>query len=417
MSKHRSTAWRIGILLGASGLVCGCASEQDPDLSSVEPTSPEVTLENGEAESQDSFAKNLSMLEQAINNREDLSVERLDPPLNQTAATMESQPVSVLPDPPQANLPTPVSVETEAELASADDDDATDAQPVGDGLAVGSAQPPSLRDRIEVAAREIGAALDEMGDARASELGSMIRLAMVEAIHPGAFEAVYGPLDEGAGSAGLTTDELALVQTALELSTALHDELEADFVDVDRIGALLDGAVESVRSQRLLEITDARLCLRVDNFGVYREVERHDGRYKFVAGRAHPAIVYCELDQFTRAPANRDGVDGYIVNVRQALEIYRIGTEDARDTESTLVWQLDPQPVVDFSRRQLRDFFVVQVIELPSNLSVGSYRMKIIATDVASGEVVEKATEFDMVASRNAFGKRADRTDVFNPDR
>ncbi|XOV75878.1 MAG: hypothetical protein ACFHWZ_02485 [Phycisphaerales bacterium] len=144
--------------------------------------------------------------------------------------------------------------------------------------------------------------LDEMGDARASELGSMIRLAMVEAIHPGAFEAVYGPLDEGAGSAGLTTDELALVQTALELSTALHDELDADFVDVDRVGALLDGAVESVRSQRLLEITDARLCLRVDNFGVYREVERHDGRYKFVAGRAHPAIVYCELDQFTRAP-------------------------------------------------------------------------------------------------------------------
>ncbi|XHC25797.1 MAG: hypothetical protein ACFHWZ_02480 [Phycisphaerales bacterium] len=43
--------------------------------------------------------------------------------------------------------------------------------------------------------------------------------------------------------------------------------------------------------------------------------------------------------------------------------------------------------------------------------------MKIIATDVASGEVVEKAIEFDMVASRSAFGKRADRTDVFNPDR
>ena len=148
MSKHRSTAWRIGILLGASCLVCGCASEQDPDLSSVEPTSPEVTLENGEAESQDSFAKNLSMLEQAINNREDLSVERLDPPLNQTAATMESQPVSVLPDPPQANLPTPVSVETEAELASAADDDATDAQPVGAGLAVGSAPPPARSTRV-----------------------------------------------------------------------------------------------------------------------------------------------------------------------------------------------------------------------------------------------------------------------------
>ena len=36
---------------------------------------------------------------------------------------------------------------------------------------------------------------------------------------------------------------------------------------------------------------------------------------------------------------------------------------------------------------------------------------------INSGEVVEKAIEFDMVASRNAFGKRADRTDVFNPDR
>lgn len=414
MSKHRSTAWRIGILLGASGLLWGCADEKAPELATGLPSSPEVSIDGLDTGAQDGFDEQFEMFQQAVLAGEPPAGDP-DPPLDQTMATIETQPVAVLPSPPQANLPTPVSVE--GEPADADDRASTEVEALGDGLAVGSAQPPSLRDRIEVAAREIGAALDEMGDARASELGSMIRLAMVEAIHPGAFEAVYGPLDEGAGSAGLTTDELALVQTALELSTALHDELEADFVDVDRVGALLDGAVESVRSQRLLEITDARLCLRVDNFGVYREVERYDGRYKFVAGRAHPAIVYCELDQFTRAPANRDGVDGYIVNVRQALEIYRIGTEDARDTESTLVWQLDPQPVVDFSRRQLRDFFVVQVIELPSNLSVGSYRMKIIATDVASGEVVEKAIEFDMVASRNAFGKRADRTDVFNPDR
>ena len=113
-------------------------------------------------------------------------------------------------------------------------------------------------------------------------------------------------------------------------------------------------------------------------------------------------------------------MDGYIVNVRQALEIYRIGTEDARDTESTLVWRLEPQPVVDFSRRQLRDFFVVQVIELPETLSVGSYRMKIIATDVASGELVERAIEFDIVAHRNAMrGQNFDPNEpgVYNPNR
>jgi hypothetical protein len=419
MNNHRSTSWRIGILLGASGLLWGCADKQDPELSASGEQSPEVTLEDEASDPEDSFTQSLSMLEQAINNRGDLSVEKIDPPVDQTVATMEAQPVSVLPDPPQANVPTPVSVETDAERASADDA-GLGTDPLGDGLATGAPQPPSLTDRIEVAAREIGAALDEMGDARASELGSMIRLALVEAIHPGAFEAVYGPLEEGAGSAGLTTDELALVQTALELSTALHDELDADFIDTDRVGALLEDTLDRIRPQRLLEITDARLCLRVDNFGVYREIERHDDRYKFIAGRAHPAIVYCELDQFTRASTNRDGVDGYIVNVRQALEIYRIGTEDARDTESTLVWRLEPQPVVDFSRRQLRDFFVVQVIELPETLSVGSYRMKIIATDVASGELVERAIEFDIVAHRNAMrGQNFDPNEpgVYNPNR
>ena len=428
MNQHRSTAWRISIILWASGLLWGCSSDGEQAAELAPPQSIDVTLEGD-----DPLDPQMELYAQAMS--QGAVCDLLDGEANAAAEDFQSSEAALdtSADPPQADPITPVAVETvtdsetEVETAAAEtpvevaDAETESVQPLGDGLAIGSPEPPPLTARIETAAREMGAALDEMGQTRMSPLGSMVRLALVDSIHPGAFEAVYGPVEEAAGSAGITADEEELVRATLEIASSLRDELDADFVDTDEVGRMLDAAMIAIRPMRMLEITDAKLCLRVDNFGVYREAERFDGRFKFIPGRPHPVIVYSELDHFTRAPSTRDGVDGYVVNIQQALEIYRIGTPDARDTESTLVWRMDPPPVVDFSRRQLRAFFVVQVIEIPATLSVGSYRMKIVATDIASSEQVERAIDFDMVdgtmlrdrrAGNNGFG-----VGPFNPDR
>lgn len=66
MSKHRSTAWRIGILLGASGLLWGCADEKAPELATGLPSSPEVSIDGLDTGAQDGFDEQFEMFQQAV---------------------------------------------------------------------------------------------------------------------------------------------------------------------------------------------------------------------------------------------------------------------------------------------------------------------------------------------------------------
>lgn len=127
-----------------------------------------------------------------------------------------------------------------------------------------------------------------------------------------------------------------------------------------------------------LSITEARLCSKVDGFGVYHELKKFGGRYKFLAGRPARMIVYIEPVSFTHSRVSRDGVWGHEVALLQDLRLYHA----AQDSD-TLVWRKPDQRITDFSRNRRRDFFVVQVIELPATLSVGAYHLKVILTDDA----------------------------------
>jgi len=369
----------------------------------------------------DTFSRSLSELELAMQSfSPDLSIDGVAQDPRLAFGDDWSEPEYTQPFELPGTRPAPEA--TEMADSTADDEDAG-----GDGLALGIGDSgghieATIDERVAEMIDRLSPLLRDLGADRASPVGAMVMLAMLESLRPSLFEAEYGPIASAAASQRLTDEERKIIEASRRVALNLRDELTADFVDPERFAAAIDSLSAELRSVRSLSFNEVKLCLRVENYGVYRDVQQYDGRYKFLAGRAHPVIVYSELDHFTHAPATQDGVAGFTVNIRQGLRIYRIGTEDAIDSENTLVWQHEPQAVLDFSRKRLRDFFIVQVIELPRTLSVGSYRMKVIATDVISGEEVEHGIEFDVVADASALRgggvtTTSPRRNFYDPDR
>lgn len=428
---HEQNRWmRAGSAVLASGLalLAGCASSGEPqnDTARVELPADDDDDAAADATPDGEYERQLSLIEQSLNERGEVSIE---PPPGDPIAS-DADWVNPLLDREGASseqIPTPSEARTNAmanATADVSGDEGSEAE--GDGLALGvgtkSRSEPTSQERMAAEASRLASLIREFGEAQASPVGAMVYLAALEAMAPGLLETQYGPLPSAAASMQLTDEEIALIEAAQRAASAMRLELNSDFVDPETVAATIQSLSDDLRSVRTLTLNDVKLCLRVENYGVYREVKQHGDRYKFLAGREHPLIVYSELDHFTHTPGTENSVPGFTVNVRQALKIYRIGTEEAMDTESTLVWQLEPQTVLDFSRNRLRDFFIVQVIELPRTLSVGSYRLKVIATDVVSGEEVEHGIVFDVVAHANALEAndapaRAVRRGYYDPDR
>jgi len=424
MKQHNGlTRFLSALMAGGFATLAACSSSGDAASkhAAAEAEQPELTTETPDGED-DAFARSFSELELAMQSfSPDLSIDgnEQDPRLafgDDWSEPEYSQPLD------RSGSQTPPETEEVAEAGAEGDDDSS-----GDGLAlgIGDAEAPleaSIDERVAEMIDRLAPLLREMGDERASPVGAMVMLAMLESLRPGLVEAEYGPIASVAASLQFTDEEWKIVEASRRAALEMRDELGADFVDPERFAEAIDSLSTELRSVRSLSFNEVKLCLRVENYGVYRDVQQHDGRYKFLGGRAHPVIVYSELDHFTHAPATHGGVSGFTVNVRQGLRIYRIGTEEAIDTENTLVWQHEPETVLDFSRKRLRDFFIVQVIELPRTLSVGSYRMKVSAMDMVSGEEVEHGIEFDIVADASALRGGGvttitPRSNYYDPDR
>lgn len=187
------------------------------------------------------------------------------------------------------------------------------------------------------------------------------------------------------------------------LLVALAEEIEQGDADFDpqsvvaRLGESFGEQPVSIRT--------VKLCKRVSGFGVYEPFEG-DG---FLAGRANKLIVYVEVDDFTREPV--EGEDRFEVRLEQEVVLFN-------EADGLAVWRHAPQQVVDVSRRQRRDFWIVQMVTLPANLGVGKYRLKVRVTDQHSGSVDETTLPIRLVAdaaSRAALRKTAGDTALTDP--
>lgn len=176
-------------------------------------------------------------------------------------------------------------------------------------------------------------------------------------------------------------------------------ELLAGVLDPGSAGASDRAAVLERIALRLgqglgLTIPRALLCTRVGGFGSYDEFSRTT----FLAGRATRALVYVELDRFEHRAIDTSrfgpGVrsqDQWSVEVSQELQILH-------EADGRLAWRRPAEKVVETSRNQRRDFYLVTEIELPRTLTVGSYMLKVVVRDEVSGGVAEALIPVGIVA-------------------
>ncbi|TVQ65075.1 MAG: hypothetical protein EA379_00440 [Phycisphaerales bacterium] len=250
--------------------------------------------------------------------------------------------------------------------------------------------PPTLEQRIERLAAELAARLRDQSDQDASPVHAMASLAALELILPG-IAAGHTPIS------GLTPRERDVLDVWIEMIRDAHSGLR----NAQEPGALAGAVVRAgdrMATFQPFAILHAALCARVEGFGRYTEMPGPT----LLAGRRQPAIVYVEVDRFAHKQATGpDGEAGWRVELTQELSLYH-------EADGLLAWRRPEQEIVDFSRNKRNDFFVVQRIELPETLTVGSYRLKVTMRDKGApgGAVAERIIPIDIVADPNLVRTR-----------
>lgn len=263
----------------------------------------------------------------------------------------------------------------------------------------------SPRERIALLAAQTAALLAAESESSPTPVAELARLGVLELVAPGIFDEYAGALDESSPLQSLTRRDVEFLRAWVELVRVAGERLDTSG-DAMALLDLVEGLHGTLELWEPLAIPSATLCTRVEGYGVFRELPRFASegerteRYKFIAGRPHKMIVYAELDNLSYRPTARDGIDGYSVELEQELRLFHHG-----DHTADLQWRKPAERIEDFSRNHRRDFFVVQIIELPANLTVGRYDLKLSVTDRGSGSLAEAFIPIDIVADVSAFAQ------------
>ncbi len=193
----------------------------------------------------------------------------------------------------------------------------------------------------------------------------------------------------------LTQREREILEPMQAFFSDLGSQLQATG-DPEVVVSLADALGRSLASNPQLNVATAALCSRVGGFGDYDEFPRNDaGRYSFLAHSGQQVVVYVEVDDYL---SERNDNEQWVTELSQQLVIYS-------DRDGILVWREDWQVGVDASKNRRKDFFIVQVITLPEQLSVGRYQLKILLRDRKSGAEAETALELEMIADPRMVGR------------
>ena len=185
---------------------------------------------------------------------------------------------------------------------------------------------------------------------------------------------------------GLTAAQRDLVMRYHQVIVQLGMQLAGKESNLNR--ADVETLLQGLLPPQPLKIINLQLCRRVRSFGVYEPF----ADTVFQAGRAHRAIVYVEVDHFRSSNAtSASGQSVFQVKLQQEISI--INQADGLE-----VWKSAPANIVDESRQQRRDFFVVQMIDIPANLGVGRYQLRARLTDTQAQTVDEAVLPLTLVA-------------------
>jgi hypothetical protein len=208
----------------------------------------------------------------------------------------------------------------------------------------------------------------------------------------------------------VTPDQRRTVEAARDLMRSFATDPNLTSGDPGAMARLLREEADQLSGtapQDGLALGTVALCQRVDGFGRFATL----GTNSFVAGRPNAMIVYSEIENFSQTRGTdavgpvKAGVEQWRVELGQTVHLYL-----ESDGSEQLVL---PESVVrDASTSKRRDFFLVQRVDLPRNLSVGNYNLKIAVRDVASGAIAERSIPIRVVADSSAIRESASRAGV-----
>lgn len=246
---------------------------------------------------------------------------------------------------------------------------------------------PMTRERAVAQLLDV-LAMDAVG--AADPYDALLGVAGLEAVAPGVFEELRA--NDPAAFELLFDEQGALLDDAAALLEAFRSGDSALIAESARSIADELGGPPQLTTSRL------ELCTRVEGFGRFTPFWSRS----FVAGRAQPMIVYTELDGFVHDEVALEtaagDVPGYEVELVQDIEL-RHAADDL------LAWRRGGASVRDSSRNRVRDFYLVNQIELPATLTVGRYTLKVITRDAnRSGAVSEAKVTIEIVADPSLAG-------------
>lgn len=261
---------------------------------------------------------------------------------------------------------------------------------VGEPVAVGDPNAPKFApatapadERLNAAADELARALRDRAAASKAPAAEFAALAWLDTIRPG----VLGSLETGPAAKALDPRQTKSVTLARDMAARQRQD-PALFNDPERLWKAMTEVAQPITQAKDVRIATAELCTRVDGFGQYETVKDR----ALLAGVPHSIVVYAEVDGYNlRKTAEADG-ERYTVDMGQAVEVW----QDA--DRPTLQRRWSETSIKDVSRRIRRDFYITSVIELPPNLSVGAYNLKIIVKDRLRNAQAEKTIPFTIIA-------------------
>ena len=192
------------------------------------------------------------------------------------------------------------------------------------------------------------------------------------------------PVPNLSAMSSLPAEDRELITSFMDGMSNFRNAIRADanMLLSRKVRPLVDMA-DRLRSRADLSIPTIVLCRKVEGFGRYEPIEPA----RFVAGKAHPVIIYCEVENFTSQL--NDG-KMWETKLSQDAVLY---------TENGLpVWSNRDEAFTDLARNRRRDFFVVKLVTLPDNLVIGRYLLKVSIVDQQSNRVAEANLPVQIVA-------------------
>lgn len=163
------------------------------------------------------------------------------------------------------------------------------------------------------------------------------------------------------------------------MSNYFSDDPTIDLgVRASQTATQLQTAARHLQSIADLELRNVSLCQRIDGWGLY---ERYD-RDEFEAGQA--VLLYGELRNFH----SEQTITGYRTVIHSTVEIVRAGEEQ------TVIEKLDLGEVEDLCKGLRTDFYNSYQINIPSNLTPGPYRLRLLIEDKLSGRMATQTMGF-----------------------